>query len=302
VLGIRALRGPTPASLRIVEQVRLGGSPADATMGFGYLWVANMHSAVIDQVDPAHKSVVRRIAVDGGMDSIAADAGAVWVTLEGQAPGRGRLVRIDPATGRITATVSLGGFSALVAAGPGAVWLLGTYDDNLSLKRIDPASGRAITTIRTQTSGDAIAIGGRSLWTLDSEGMLTQRDAGSGRVLRRVPGLGGSTGAGEKVLAADATGVWVLRPRVLVRVEGGSITRRVPLPADTIPALAQHGSALWVARSGANGRNPRLLRIDRETGALTGSLNLGSQQPSALAPSTGGLWVITADGTALLVR
>jgi hypothetical protein len=180
--------------------------------------------------------------------------------------------------------------------------LLGTYDDNRWLKRIDPISGRPITTIPTHTSGDAIAIGGGSLWTLDSAGVLTQRDTGSGRVLRRVSGLGTSTGTGEKVLAADATGVWVLRPRVLVRVERGRIIRRIPLPTDTIPVLVQSRSTLWVARTGRSGANPRLLRIDRDTGALTGSLNLGAHQPNALVPSPAGVWVITADGTALLVR
>lgn len=303
VVGIRALRGPTPASLRVVEQIRIGGAPVDAATGFGYLWVANGHTGVVHRVDLAHNTVVRRIPVVGAMDSIAAGGGAVWVTVGAQTQGRARLVRIDPATGRVTATLTVGGSGAQLAAGHGRVWLLGTYDENRWLKSVDPATARSIATIRTRTAGDAIAIGGGSLWTLDSAGVLTQRDANSGRPLRRVPGLGGSSGAGERVLAADASGVWVLRPRSLVRVEGGSIVRRIPLPAGTLPVLAQSGGDLWVVRSVGSQAKSRLLRIDRGTGAVTGSLTLGaSHQPQALVPSPRGLWVIGADGTAQLVR
>jgi streptogramin lyase len=268
-------------------------------MGFGYLWVVQSHSGIVTKIDPVHRRVVARIDTALPVDSITAGAGAVWVTA---ANGINATVRIDPITGDWTRTPSGPSLSAVLAAGDGAVWRLGTQDAKSRLDRLDPVSGRTIATIPTHTAGDAIAIGGSSLWTLDAGGVLTQRDPATGRALRRLSGLGRSLGLGEKVLTADATGVWAVRPGALIRVAtGGSVVRRVPLPADALTVFSEDSGDLWLAR-GAAGLRSQLLRVDRRTGKLTGSLDLGSHQPQALVPSPRGLWVVCADGTALLVR
>jgi streptogramin lyase len=301
VLGVRVLHR-TPTSLRVVKSVNVGGDLADATTGFGYMWTINSHNGVISQLDPADGRIVRSIGVDLPLDSIAAGAGAIWSTTSSDASGYGRLLRIDPKTGHVTAIHYLRGPSAVVAVGDGAVWLLDTQNPKAALHRVDPATGRVIATVSTHTSGDAIAIGGASLWTLDGSGVLTQHDPQTGKALRRVPGLGRNLGAGEKVLTGDATGVWAVRPGLLVRaVGGGRVVRRIPLPPDTLSVFAMDSDNLWLAR-GAAGLRSQLLRYDRGTGKLTGSLDLGSHQPQALVPSPRGLWVVCGDGIALLVR
>jgi hypothetical protein len=303
VLGVRAVHNPTPASLRIVARVSVGGAGVgDATLGFGNVWTVDAHNGVVTQIDPVHARVVRRFSLDLVGDSIRAGAGALWVTTAGNASGESLLLRVDPRTGRVTATRQVPSFSTALAVGDDTVWLLDTQTATARLRRVDPATGRIILTVPTRTSGDAIAVGGDSLWTLDGRGVLTQRDARTGRALRRVSGLGSSSGAGEKVLTADATGVWAVRPGALVRVaSGGSVVRRVPLPANALTLFAEGPGELWLAR-GAGGLNPQLLRFDRGTGKPTGSLDLGSHQPQALVPSPRGLWVVCVDGTALLVR
>lgn len=301
VLGVRALRGPAPTSVQVVDQIRVGGQPVDAALGFGSLWVGDFGGSVI-QVDPARHTILRRIPVGGSVDSVAADVGAVWVTTSGDESHNGRLVRIDPRSGRVTAHFPMATYSAIVAADRGAVWLLSTHSDDLWLKRIDPATGRTLATLTTSTIGDAIALAGDSLWTLTAQGVLMQRDPDSGRALRRLAGLGSSPNQGEHVLAADASGVWVLRSGTLVRIPGGGVVRRTPLRSATLPVFAHAGRALWIAST--SGFPPRygLLRVADDTGALTGRLDLGSHQPQALVPSPRGLWVVAADGTVLLVR
>jgi hypothetical protein len=307
VIAIRgALPGPAPAGLRQVDKVRVGGQPTDAAFGFGYLWVADFQGLVI-QVDPGLHRVVRRVPLPGDADSIAVGAGAVWVTVDerqGERPDVAGLVRIDPRTGR-TRLSSLGtSSSAKVAADRGAIWVMST-DQHAWLKRIDPATGRAIA-VRIQTPAAEIAIGGESLWTLSDVGVLVQHDPISGRPLRRLPGLATrSPTSGERVLAADAGGVWVLQPRGVVRVTGGSVLRRQPLVRiGTIPLLGAHGRALWLAGPSPFGPRARyrVFRFDRDTGALTGTLDVGFGAPRAFAPSPDGMWVVTGDGTALLVR
>jgi hypothetical protein len=296
VVAIRTVHGPTPASLRVADRIWLGGQPTDAVMGFGSLWVIEPDSHVVSEIDLVHRRVAQRINTSFPVDSITAGAGAVWAT------GGNAVLRIDPLTGHLTTVRSGQALSAVLAAGDGAVWRLGTQDPKSRLERLDPLSGRTIASIPTGTSGDAIAIGGKSLWTLDARGVLTQRDPGTGRTLRRVSGLGSSLGLGEKVLTADATGVWAVRPGALMRVAtGGSVVRRIPLPGDALTVVAEGRGELWLAR-GATGLQPRLLRFDRGTGKLTGSLDLGTHQPQALVPSPRGLWVVCSDGTALLVR
>jgi hypothetical protein len=304
VLGIRALRGPVPASIHVVDRMPVGGQPSDATMGFGYLWVADYNGSVI-QVDPVRHRVVRRIAVGGNPYSIAAGAGAIWVTPNEDPANVARLVRLDPRTGRITARLPLDTGSGVVAAGSRTVWLMANSDHPVGssrLDRIDPATGRTTATVPLPIFGDAIELAGASLWTLTPHGELTQRDPDSGRALRQVV-LAASTDRGENVLAADVSGVWVLRPGALVRVDaGGKVARRLPVPAGTLPVLARDGDALWIAQ--ASGFPPRysVLRLAPDTGATTRTVDLGSHEPRALVPAGGGLWVVGADGTALLVR
>jgi hypothetical protein len=305
LIGVSTLRPLPPASIHVVARIHIGGQPSDAAAGFGYLWVADFDGSVI-QVDPVHDRVVRRIPVGGSPHSIAAGAGAVWVTPDAQPTAAGRLVRIDPRTGRVTARVPIGTGSAVVAADRDAVWVLGTEDSFngtfLGVKRVDPATGRTIATVRTGNWGDAAAVAGDALWTITHNGVLAERAPGTGRAVRRWA-LGAAADRGENVLAADANGVWVLRPSALVRVDATQrTTRRLPLPAGTLPVVSTSPDALWVAGSSGFPPRNRVRRLAGQTGAATGHVDLGPHQPVALVPSGGGLWIVTADGNAWLAR
>jgi hypothetical protein len=304
-VGIRALNGPVPAKLRIVDQVRLGGQPGDAVMGFGYLWVTDFSGSVV-QVDPVEHRIVRRIPVGANPSSIAAGAGAVWVTPTGQPNDSGHLVRIDPRTGRVTLRVRIPTGGAAVAADAGRVWLLDTDDAHVGValwaKRIDPVTGRVLVTLPIVRYGDALALAGDSLWTLTHHGDLVQRDPRTGRAVRSWA-LAALPARSDTVLAADARGVWVLHGSVVIRVEaGGRVARRIRVPARTEPVIAQDGQALWIAAGGGFPPHYRLLRLAGDAGAVTGSVDLTYHQPQALVPSAQGLWMVGADGTALLVR
>jgi hypothetical protein len=301
VLGVRALRTPTPAKVRVVEQIRVGGQPSAAVAGFGRLWVADFNGNVIE-VDPDHHRVVRRIPVRGHTSSVAVSADAVWATTEGD--GGFRLVRIDPRTGRVTLNFNVARDIADVHAEGRFVWVQGGHDQVFVFKRIDAASGRTIATAPATGSGyEAVALGGDSLWALAPTGVLEQRDPESGRVLRRISALPSAiVDAGGTVLAADASGVWVLRPGLIVHVAGGRVVRRIPLRVPTSPTLGDDGRSLWVATGRQYPARFAIARLDRSTGKPTGTLDLGSHQPKVLVPSPRGIWVIGGDGTALLAR
>ena len=284
--------------------VQLGGSPSDAAAGFGSLWVTDYPGAVL-RVDPAGRRVQQRIPLGGTASSIAVDRAGVWVMTESDVNGvPAHLIRIDPSDGRITAVVPFETFDAALAADGDAVWVLARHDESPWIKRVDPATAEPVAEARTDAGavGVAVAIAGGSIWTLDTRGTISQRESEAGGVIRRLAGRG-DLGTGENGLVADARGVWVVSParEAILRVEGGRVVRRIPVDPGTGPVLARRDGALWVTTGAGRPSRYRLVRIDEDTGAATASVGIGTEQPKALVPTTGGLWVIGSGGTAMLV-
>ncbi len=305
-LAVGALREPAPhpAHLQVMATVQLGGIPSDAAAGFGLLWVADYRGAVL-RVDPAGRRVQQRIPLGGTASSIAVDRTGVWVMTESRVNGAdAHLIRIDPSTGQATARVPFVTFDAALAADGDAVWVLARHDESPWIKRVDPVTAQPVASTRTDRGaiGVAVAAAGDSIWTLDNQGTISQRESGAGGVIRRLAGRG-DLETGENGLAADARGAWVVSPArgALLRIEAGRVVRQIPVDPSTGPVLARSAGALWVTTVTGRPSRYRLARIDEDTGAVTASLGIGSERPTALVPTSGGLWVIGSAGTAQLV-
>jgi hypothetical protein len=103
---------------------------------------------VFPQVPLATSAPRQLIALGGGHPGAMALAkSGLWVTVYG-GPGRSRLVRIDPATRRVTARIPVRGTPFYVAARGDAVWVTGNSrrDDDV-LYRVDPHKERVVATI-----------------------------------------------------------------------------------------------------------------------------------------------------------
>ncbi|MEW6060055.1 MAG: hypothetical protein AB1551_07965 [Actinomycetota bacterium] len=134
------------------------------------------------RVDSATNEVVATVTMTQHMASaMAAGEGSLWVAIGGE----GTLLRIDPATDRISATISSGAENLLdVVVAHGAVWAVGlqTIDGNSRerLWEIDPRTnrvvGRAVTIPVSGHAGVVAAAG--SLWVGDGGAC---RDAGPPR-------------------------------------------------------------------------------------------------------------------------
>ena len=86
---------------RVGANVTLADNLGVLDSGFGAVWIADTAKGQILQLDPRSRTVRARIPV-GGEALVTVGAGAVWVLNE-----RNRLLRIDPATDRVTARVAL---------------------------------------------------------------------------------------------------------------------------------------------------------------------------------------------------
>jgi DNA-binding SARP family transcriptional activator/ABC-type branched-subunit amino acid transport system substrate-binding protein len=226
----------------ISQLVAPGGFPTDLAVGDGGAWVLDGVRARLLNVSVGYSSVARTATLDRArartylpesrtvLDnpwSLAVGLDGVWVT-----DGSSRLVRVDPATGRLRDRIDVGQRLNGVAVGEGAVWTIGGRAAAVS--RVDPATGRVTDRIpivsrprRESPYPIAIEVNEGSVWVLDAN-------------------------------VARVT-------RIDARERG--VTATVPIGVDRRPLrLAVGGDAAWVANGDGT-----LARIDADTNAVTTS-------------------------------
>ena len=311
VLAVVALAPPAQRAGRphVVAVLRVGGSPTDAVFGDGSLWVADFAGTVV-RVDPATQRVRARIGVTGQPETIAAGPAGVWVRTPNAKPGANaggllasHLLRISPKTNRVVARVALGGGDG-VAVGPDVVWAARRFTMPESIERIDPASATVTRRIGL-VNVDGIAQAGATLWAIQHDGTVVQLNAATGRIVRRWPQLAPSEAGGATPrLAPVRDGVWVLSTvkAEIVRIAGGRVVLRTPVDRSVRPLLARAHDGLWIAAGDALGHRNRVIRLDPDSGRATAAIELGDHRPTALVAAGRTLYVITADGRAVVIR
>jgi hypothetical protein len=295
---------PSPAVRpAVAARVHIGGQPQDAVLADGAIWVSDFTGHVI-RVDPASGRVTARIDVVGHPQAIAAGLGAVWVvspSLSGNAE-RSVLSRIDPARGQVVDRIPVRGYVESVAVGDGAVWLIDS--DRGALVRIDPAS-HAHSVIAPFAKAGTLAVGGNSrLWAVGDDGTVVTVDGRS--PVDRLAGIAVGHGAPENTLAADREGAWLVGggdSSSLLQIEAGQVARRIAVEQALGPIALGEG-VVWVVSGNPDGPHPvyRLAVVDPSAEKVTAWLDIGHQQPTALLTNGRDAWVISADGTALLVK
>jgi sugar lactone lactonase YvrE len=311
-LAVVALAPPTERAGRphVVGVLRLGGTPTDAAFADGSLWVADFAGTIV-RVDPGAPRVVARVPVAGQPQTIAAGpGGAVWVRTPNAnaSPKRGgvlasHLLEIDPATNRVVARVALGGGDGL-AVGTDAVWAARRFTMPEGIDRIDPRRARVTGRIGL-ANVDVVAQAAGRLWAIQHDGTVVEVDADTGHVVRRWPQLAPSAAGGTAPkLAVDGDGVWVLSTvnAQIVRIAAGRVVRRIAVDPAVAPLLAGGRDGLWIATGDALGHDNRVMRLDPDTGKATATLNIADHRPTALVAAWRTIYVVTADGKALVVR
>jgi len=162
-----------PSSGRVIATAQIDGCGASTegsvgvAVGAGSLWVGSGRNGVL-RVDPDTLEVQAAIKVPGGPISVGSMSfgdSALWVTQ--LPPGgdfdNGYLVRIDPATNRVTARTPVGFGPGDTCVAGGSVWELNGMDGTVS--QIDPSTSRVRRTIDIGgTQDSALACGFGSVW------------------------------------------------------------------------------------------------------------------------------------------
>lgn len=229
------------------------------------------------RIDPHANRVTRmvRLPVPSGL---AVTTTGVWVGCCGPTGpigprSRGRLARIDPASGQVVATIGLAGLPGEVGARPSGVWVTGRGGP---IWRVDPVTNRVVATIAVPGGLGGLPREGRAGQVgrvLVSADAVWIADPASSAVLHVDPGRNQIVGrefADGPGLAVAAGTVWGTLSATLVPVAGTN-RRQVALPdvgtnpddecvspecASPIADLVAGSAALWVVASAG------LLRLD----------------------------------------
>jgi YVTN family beta-propeller protein len=168
----------------------------------GFVWVVTAPpQASLVQIDPRANRVVRAHALPGGVVSVRAGLGAVWLAN----PLRGELLRLDPRTAEVVATIPVGLGPRFFAVGEGAVWVQNNLDGTVS--RVDPATNTVTATVTVNDGpieGGDLAVGGGFVWARVSDWLVSKIDPATSEVVAR---YGPSAGSGS--VAADESAVWI---------------------------------------------------------------------------------------------
>ena len=199
-----------PRTRHVTDSIAVGVNPGDVAIGAGAVWITDKNSQTLLRISPQYGEITRIPLPAQGLSSpdvgggVAVGAGSVWV-----AEGLSRIVRIDPASGRVESTVSVPD-AREVAFGDGAIWV-GASDTGV-LTKVDPRTGAVVATARIGPWICCIAVGGGYVWAASDTGIW--KLASDGRVLGTisVPSQTANIylGAGALWVATDVAGT-VLR-------------------------------------------------------------------------------------------
>ncbi len=234
-----------------------GAVPVDLAAGGGALWVANGRrtdaqfvgpvGSEVSRVDPATRAVLlttslprrRGLTSNVSVGRLAVTPTAVWAVSSDD-----RVIRLDPASGRILSELDDVTAQAIAAGGAG-VWVL----ENTGVARLDPAATSVAERLPlTLVEPEAMAVDAAGVWIADSAtGLLWRVRPGAQPVSIALD-------AGIGALAVTPDAVWVANARAgdLTRVDPATNTIAGHVRVDGVPrGLAAAGGTIWATVAGA---------------------------------------------------
>jgi DNA-binding beta-propeller fold protein YncE len=217
---------------------------------------------------------------------VAAANGRLWIAQQGTGAVHGRLLEIDPATGRVEHSTELAGDSPYaIAADAKAVWVRSQQlEEYTKLEKIDAETHRVVATIPFTISG-GLAVTPESVWAIDGE-TLVKIDPQTAQVEARIPLPGAPYG--PLFVSAGPHGVLLANSYngTLLSIDGRTARTIATLPAGR---MVQLDDAVWVA----SGSTLAPVLADGSFGSPP--LDVGAPI-TALAGTGHTLWVATQQG------
>jgi hypothetical protein len=317
---------------------RLRPSPVLATVIAGLILAAAVYGLASfrsGDTSPAGPKVITRLAPAGGLDQIVPGFGSAWLA----DTDTQTLLRMDPATRRVTARFRLGG-SMELAPDKGAMWVGLTQNQAFRLLRIDPRTNRIVARLHTpdvpggSTGSVPVVVGGK-LWLLSAEAAV-RIDPASGHAIAmvhtahsgyqmrslavvdndlwvqisdgRLLRLDGATGRRRATfhvpdgsLVGDfwMNGLFVIDENTLSRVDPRDLHVLWRTPIVSIGSGIAAGGRLWVEAPDLQG--DRVLTVDPRNGSVIDSVHVGEFGARWMASIGSEVWMTTAGGRVVIL-
>lgn len=237
------------ATNRVLADIPLGRNGClGVVVALERVWVPTCGDGVVNEIDPATDSVVRRIPAPikvGREGAVAFADGALWIPDNVKDSTSSSVVQLDLKSGEIRARVSTGKRSDVAVAGFGSIWVASSADNVVT--RIDPATGRAIARISVGRSPKFMAAGEGAVWVQNRyDGSVSRIDPATNRETARIaawsPTLAGDIAAGGGYVWLSANGMPVTR----IDPKTNRVTHQF-VGGDGIDAIRWGVGTLWIA-------------------------------------------------------
>jgi streptogramin lyase len=311
-----------------------GGVPVAAVLALGVVLLAGVYALLATRPEPAQPpgpKIVARLKPGGVLDELHAGFGSAWAFDSGD----DTLLRLDPATRRVTARIGLRAGIA-VSVGSDALWVTEGVND---LLRIDPRTNRVAARIpleRGAFSGGVPLPIGDVVWVVGEQRVL-RIDARTNRMTKAITvgRAGGGPVIGGAVLDGD---LWVLSNDLrLVRLDGRTGAVKASFRAPFAGELASFAGGLYMADPNqaarldpANGRvlwrtravnvgaaaeargliwlesgersGDRVIAVDPRSGRTVARVRVGEYGVLSMGRVGSELWMTTAGGGLIILR
>lgn len=234
--------------------------------------------------------------------------GTLWVGIQGARPGRpGRLLALDPSSGRLRRTIRLPVSPLRFVTGFGSLWLTGGGGPRYSgVLRLDPRSGRVLRVIRGAHSlGSALAATRHGIWVGGADTFPKGHPEKSGvyfvykidprenAVVKRV-----RLRSTVIDLVGDGPALWVTGWVAVPKLsDAGRVLFRQPI-VGLGSSIGRAGEGVWVAHTFNGSRTDRqpppareLYRIREHSKPHMTRIPLAEEAPWQVSAAAGVAWV-----------
>ena len=304
------------------------GSSAPSDGGSGACGVSAEADLMLKRLDPRTGREEAEVALENFFANtvdVAYGAGSVWACSADYFPGPAddtsgsTVFKIDPGTNRVVDRIPVP-TSTSVAFGRGSVWV--TSPAHPTMSRIDPGSGRVVAEIGVGRGALDVAVDEKSVWVAgvdnpesytastspgyDEDRKLSRVDPETNRVIAEIPIKAGTRYGGAEFVAAGEGSVWASSGGELFGVDPATNeVKTVVRVGDYTSDLEVSDGAVWAS---VQDPEARLVRLDPQTGEVTGTADLGPVETvgyGRLAAGAGSVWATggaTRTGEAGLAR
>ena len=256
-----------PATNSVVASIPVGSKPVAIAAGEGGVWVGDARDGTVTRVDPRTRRVVKTIGIGEPVVDLATGRGAVWAATG----GFGEVVRIDPEVGAVAQRIPLGAPAdpvvpsvPSVAVGDGRVWA-GVPE---GLARIDPRSGQIAETVELDNAQALqIAASGGAVWATTIASRAERVEA---RSARKTAEFYAGGWVYPVIIAGRAAWVGGLRGLAKLDADTGASLSSTDA-VEEVTGIAAGAGSVWLT----NGKEPELVRLNAETGAVEARIPLG---------------------------